>query len=174
MKEKGIREMGRELALLSLFITDREGMELNDVLSFKWFTDMGKFSDENGELLVIPDSTKDAVFAFARDIISGTIGNLDKIDSLIRDHLQHWSFERLHGIDKALLRLSIYSLVYQPDIPSEVIIAEANDLAGDYGNDNAPNYINGILHRVKEKVRGTAKPAVKIKLKKPGKDHAGH
>jgi N utilization substance protein B len=153
-QKMGARELARELAFISVYVYDLTQSSLHELQDMEWYSDMESFSSEDGELFSIQPQIREETLAFYRQILSGTIGNLARIDSVIRDHLVNWSFERLHGPDKAILRVSIYALLYQLDTPIEVIISIANDLAEKYCDDNTPHYINGILNKVKENYRG--------------------
>ena len=170
---KGVRELGRELAFLSLYMMDISQAPLPDILSFKWYEGMVHFSDEDGNLFSIPPYVKSDLFEFSGQILNGVISNLAQIDSIIKRHLVNWDFSRLHALDKAILRIAIYSLLYQFDIPAEVTIAEANELSEKYCEDNTSNYVNGILHQVKQEYRKNTitetKKAEKIQLKLKGK-----
>ncbi len=169
---KGIRELGRELAFISVYLFDMSQVPLDELTSFEWYEKVIDFDDENGELFKIPPQLKKDLYNFSGRLINGVVSNLNKIDNLIKKHLVKWSFERLHSVDKAILRLSIYSLIYQFDIPSEVTISEANELSEKYCDDNTSNYINGILHKIKIEFRKnfildnkTNKKQIKLKKK---------
>jgi transcription antitermination protein NusB len=153
IQQRGVREIGREIAFLSLYIYDTGMIPLPDILDYRWYDQMAQFFDENGELVKIPASSRKWVFEFASRMVNGTICNLPRIDKVIEAHLVKWSFARLHAVDKAVMRISVYSLLYQYDIPIEVVIAEANELSDTYGDDNAAHYINGILNNVKNEAR---------------------
>jgi N utilization substance protein B len=93
--------------------------------------------------------------------VAGTIENICVIDEKIKENLQHWDFSRLKRVDVAILRISVYSLLFQPDIPPQVVIEEAVKISIDYGEDESFRFINGILNTIKEKVcdeRKTAEP----------------
>ncbi len=149
----GVRELGRELVFLSLYIYDIYPLSLHEISSFEWYENMTQNKNDNEEILFIPEDKRKEVYKFGTELLSGTISNLDRIDEIIKKHLVNWSFNRLHSVDKAILRLSIYSILYRFDIPIEVTISEANELANDYSDDNTSNYINGILHKVKQEYR---------------------
>lgn len=152
-QQRGTREIGREIAFFSLYIHDTGLVPLADIMNFEWYDKMAAFFDEEGELVKIPPVSKKAVFEFAGRLANGTVCNLARIDKIIVDHLVKWSFERLHAVDKAILRISVYSMLYQYDIPIEVVIAEANELADQYSDEKAAHYINGILNTVKNETR---------------------
>ncbi|MCB1223555.1 MAG: transcription antitermination factor NusB, partial [Mesotoga sp.] len=71
----------------------------------------------------------------------------DEIDSVIRKHLTNWTFERLASTDKNVLRLGAYEIIYEPDIPIEVTLNEAIDIAKKYGSEQGGKFVNGVLDR---------------------------
>lgn len=82
------------------------------------------------------------------DIVRGTTNKLAEIDKLIEDHAKGWSLERMPKVDLAIMRLAIYELIYRDDIPWNVSINEAVELAKKYGGEQSKAFINGILGKV--------------------------
>jgi N utilization substance protein B len=88
---------------------------------------------------------------FARKLLQGVLQNLDKIDTIIKEHLIDWDFDRLDKVDKQILRVGIYELLYT-DTPYQIVIDEAVKIAKNFSEDKAKSFINGILDKVaKEK-----------------------
>lgn len=87
---------------------------------------------------------------FARFLIHGTLEAVDEIDARIKRQLEHWDFSRLNKVDLAILRISIYSLLFQREIPSSVTINEAINLAKRYGSEESYRFINGVLDAVRK------------------------
>jgi N utilization substance protein B len=88
---------------------------------------------------------------FARKLLNGVIENLDKIDKVIKNHLIDWDFDRLDKVDKQILRLGVYELLFT-DTPYQIVIDEAVKIAKNFSEDKSKSFINGILDRVaKEK-----------------------
>ena len=87
---------------------------------------------------------------FARLLITGTINNLDVIDRVIKNQLENWDFTRLARVDLAILRIAVYCLLYQQDIPITVTIDEAIDISKDFGSDESYRFINGVLDGVRK------------------------
>ena len=87
---------------------------------------------------------------FARLIAGGTIENLAEIDKQIKTQLEHWDFSRLNKVDQAILRIGVYSLLYQKDIPASVTIDEAVDISKEYGTDESYRFINGVLDGIRK------------------------
>ncbi len=90
---------------------------------------------------------------YGRELVQGVEAHRGEIDRLIEERAEGWPLERLHSVDRNLLRLAIYELLYRPDVPPEVVIDEAVELAKKYGTERSPAFLNGILDRIyKEKL----------------------
>lgn len=83
--------------------------------------------------------------AFSLLLITGTLENIAAIDDMIREHSEKWEFSRINRIDLAILRISIYTLLCQKDIPFTVVISEAVAISKEFGEDNSYRFINGVL-----------------------------
>ena len=96
-------------------------------------------------------STTQDVIDFATQIVDGTFRNLKEIDALIEKHATHWKLSRMNSVDRNILRLSVYELLYCHDIPTSVTINEAIEIAKKFGTEDSSSFINGILdHLAKE------------------------
>lgn len=82
------------------------------------------------------------------DVVRGVTGKLAEIDLLIKSHAKGWSLERMPKVDLAIMRLSVYELNFRRDIPWNVSINEAVELAKKYGGEQSKAFINGILGKV--------------------------
>ncbi len=134
----GLRRKGRIIAFQALYFWDVTHPQLEDLLRFEWIDNVDP-SDESGE-----ESR-----AFARLILSGVLENIDSVDEAIRRQLEHWDFSRLSWVDRAILRLSTYELLFARDIPPSVTIDEAIGIAKQFGADDSFRFINGVLDAVK-------------------------
>jgi len=85
---------------------------------------------------------------YVREVIAGLEENLPQIDRIIAQRAEGWRLERLHSVDRNILRLAVYELCYRGDIPPQVAIDEAVELAKKYGGEHSPVFINGILDRI--------------------------
>jgi N utilization substance protein B len=151
--ETGLREIGRIITLFALYIYDISEVDLCYLKKISWYEGILEFGDEDGLLPPIQKNYKAHIEDFFVELLMGVVSNLEKVDGEIKINLVNWNFDRLHPIDKAILRMSVYSLIYRFDIPPEVTIFQANEMAEDYSDDKSYKYINGILHSVKEKFR---------------------
>ncbi|MCX8103400.1 MAG: transcription antitermination factor NusB [Candidatus Bipolaricaulota bacterium] len=85
---------------------------------------------------------------YVLDVLQGLESKLPEIDTLIAERAAGWRLERLHSVDRNILRLAIYELCYRQDVPPEVVINEAVELAKKYSGEHSPIFINGILDRI--------------------------
>ena len=98
------------------------------------------------ELPVPPDE-------YAEELLRGADEHRDEIDALIRKYSEHWALERMPVVDRALLRLGTFELVWLPDVPTAVVITEAVELAKQYSTKDSGRFVNGLLSRIAEAVR---------------------
>lgn len=88
---------------------------------------------------------------FSEELFLGVVQNLEKIDELLQKHTLNWRVERLAILDKNILRIGTYELLFHPEIPAAVIIDDAVELAKIYGDEEAPKFINGVLDNILHK-----------------------
>ncbi len=81
--------------------------------------------------------------------MEGVASHLEELDALIVRYSEHWRLERMAAVDRNLLRLAAYELLYQPKIPSKVVINEAVELAKRYGAEDSGAFVNGILDHIR-------------------------
>lgn len=104
-----------------------------------------EFSEEKIEdFLSYKDYTKNEV-DYIKDIAENFIEKKDKIDELIDKNVKNWSLDRLSKVDLSILRIAVYEIYYRADIPKEVSINEAVEIAKKYSTDESSKFINGIL-----------------------------
>ena len=88
-------------------------------------------------------------YAFAEEIVAGTLEHLTRIDEVISDCAKNWTLARIARCDLAILRIAIFELLYRTDIPPIVSINEAIDLAKIFSTEDSHRFVNGVLDRVK-------------------------
>jgi N utilization substance protein B len=86
--------------------------------------------------------------AYINDIIDGVFANKEAISNLIEKYSKGWKISRISKIDLSIMRLSIYEICYRNDIPYNVSVNEAVELAKRYSGEEAGSFINGILSRI--------------------------
>ncbi len=102
-----------------------------------------------------------AVQTFANQLVEGVIQRLQELDDLIQKYTEHWSLERMAVVDRNVLRLAIYEILYMESIPVKVSINEAIEITKKYSDQQSGAFINGILDRiVKEEARAQCKREV--------------
>lgn len=98
-------------------------------------------------------------YAFAEELIHGTIEHVAELDGHIKALAHNWEFDRVAKIDLAILRLAMFEMLHRKDIPPVVSINEAIDLSKQYSTVDSKRFINGILDRMKDKLgRDARKP----------------
>lgn len=132
------RRKGRILAFQALYSWDLGNVDIDNVLDFAWVEKetLERMGDES--------------LSFTRLLVSGTIEHIEEIDSVIKSHLTNWDFDRLNKVDLAILRISIYPLLYQKDLHSSIVIDEAIDISKQFGSDDSFKFINAILDSVRK------------------------
>lgn len=83
--------------------------------------------------------------SFAWALAEGVFDNYDNLDAIITKHSQHWKLNRIAKVELTILRLSLYEMLFCPDIPFKVAMNEAIELAKDFGDDNSKTFVNGVL-----------------------------
>lgn len=91
------------------------------------------------------------VSPFMERLVTGVLEHKEKIDRLIEKYLINWTLERLSLVDKTLLRMAIYEICFEDDIPYAVSINEAIELAHKYGDEKSGKFINGLLSNIIKK-----------------------
>lgn len=89
-------------------------------------------------------------FSFAKNLIKGVQENLDSINEIITKKAPQWPLDKIAPVDRALLQIGTYEIVYDKDVPGVVSINEAIEIAKEYGDTNSPKFINGVLSNVLE------------------------
>lgn len=85
---------------------------------------------------------------FCRALAEGTLENRSAIDETLKQHTENWKLERMPSVDRNILRLAAYELLYCPEVPDKVAIDEAIELAKLYSDDKAPRFINSVLDKI--------------------------
>jgi transcription antitermination protein NusB len=86
---------------------------------------------------------------YAAELVRGVASHSERIDELISWNLVDWTLERMPAVDRNILRLGVYELLWAGDVPDPVAISEAVALAQDLSTDNSPAFVNGVLARIK-------------------------
>jgi N utilization substance protein B len=104
---------------------------------------------------------KQEVIDFSLMLIDGVITNLPKLDSLIKKYVKNWEIERMAVIDRNVLRMAAFEIIYLEEIPPKVSINEAIELAKRFGDIDSPRFVNGVLDKIykmeSKKAEGSSK-----------------
>ena len=126
------RREARERALGLAYEAELRGVDLSTILA---------------EQAVRPDE-------YACRLVDGVAEHSDEIDALLRKYSEHWALERMPVVDRTLLRMSTFELGWVPDVPTASVITEAVDLAKQYSTKDSGRFVNGLLARLAEQLRG--------------------
>jgi len=137
------RRKGRILAFQALYAWDVSHLSLSTLLDFGWIEeDKRERLGEDG-------------IAFPRLIIAGTIEHIEEIDKHIKANITNWDFDRLNKVDLAILRMSVYSLLFQTDLHPTIVIDEAIDISKEFGSDESFRFVNAVLDSIRKRVQGS-------------------
>ena len=142
------RRNGRILAVQALYSYDLGKIPLEELLEFEWTKESAVEETESSEDVTL--AQKEAR-DYARIVISGTVEHLAEIDAQIKSHLTgKWDFDRVNKVSVAILRMSVYSLMYQKDVSPSIVIDEAVSISKDFGTDDSYKFINAILDNIRK------------------------
>lgn len=125
----GARRSARELALQMLFQLDLSGNDAEHIL--RHFDDVKRARED--------------VRRFATRLFSGTVEHREEIDDLISRQAERWKMSRMAAVDRNIIRMSVYELLYEKETPRLVVIDEAIEIGKRFGNEKSSQFINGIL-----------------------------
>ncbi|MEA2695321.1 MAG: transcription antitermination protein NusB [Acidobacteriota bacterium] len=84
-------------------------------------------------------------FLYAQTLVRGTIDHREQIDEMIRGQADNWRLERMPAVDRNILRLAVYEMLFEMDIPKLVVVDEAIELAKKFGSEQSGRFVNGLL-----------------------------
>jgi len=94
--------------------------------------------------------TESALPQYAVDIVEGVVAQRARIDEVLASHSHGWTIERMPAVDRALLRIGTWEILFNDDVPDAVAVSEAVELAKALSTDESPTFVNGLLGRVVE------------------------
>ena len=128
------RTKARKRALDLLFEAEQRGVNAADLLR---------------ERLAVP-VTEAPLSEFTADLVMGVVEHWGQVDELIATYSQGWTLQRMPAVDRAILRLGAYEVLYSTDVPEAVAISEWVGLATELSTDDSPKFVNGLLGRLAE------------------------
>jgi transcription antitermination protein NusB len=131
------RRKSRILAFQALYSWESNRVPVEELTTFAWLDEKKLNSLDQG------------MAVFSRMLIAGAIENIKVIDETIKKHLQNWDITRLNRVDLAILRMSVYTLMFQKDISPSIVIDEAIEICLEYGTDDSYKFVNGVLDGIR-------------------------
>ena len=128
----GMRRKARATALQALYEFDSVGHRVEAVV--ERLLAEGSLSEENN--------------SFVRELVSGVVQNREEIDYHIQNFAPAWPIEQMAVVERSILRLAIFEILFDNRVSVKVAINEAVELAKDFGSDNSPKFVNGVLGSV--------------------------
>ncbi len=101
-------------------------------------------------------NAKSSVRTYAESLVRGVLANAAEIDAVISPIVENFRIERLANVDRNILRLAVYELLHVPEVPAPVVINEAIEIAKNLGEGESGSFVNGVLHKIAQKVRPRA------------------
>jgi N utilization substance protein B len=144
----GKRRKAREMAIQMLYQAEVGDSPLAQVLELFEVPHDGDGDEGAADAAAKKPVTSPAALAYARKLASGTVEHGDQIDELIRRHAENWRLERMPAIDRNILRLAIYEMLFERKVPKIVIVDEAIELAKKFGSEHSSRFVNGLLDGV--------------------------
>lgn len=129
------RRRGRKQAFLALFQGDVNEVSVRDVVE-RWVYYRGEFVE------------------YARRLVSGVEEEIHDLDARLEDVSVGWPVHRMSAVDRTILRLSLYEMLHVEDVPAEVAISEAVELAKGFSGDESPAFVSGVLRGAERQILG--------------------
>jgi N utilization substance protein B len=131
------RRKAREIALQTLYAQEVSG------------TDWKTAFDDNVERR----KPSEEVVEYAERLVTNVMEEKANLDSLIRERLENWALERVSVVDRTILRIALSELLHCPEVPANVIMDEAIEIAQKFSSADAGRFVNGVLDRLAREVR---------------------
>ena len=146
----GVRRRGREYALQMLYAMDLSEYQPDQVFA---------------GFYALQDLNRDA-FYYARRLVDGVWANLGPIDAALQRYAEHWKLHRMAAVDRNLLRLGLYELMFQKEIPFPIVINEALEIVKEFSDQEGTQFLNGILDAARKEFRA-GEAGTRSKSKEP-------
>lgn len=122
------RRQARELALQALFQLDNHEISIQDAI--------GHVTEEQD--------------SFLTQVVTGVVNHKDEIDASLTDKLENWSLSRLPKIERTVLRIAVFELLFTEETPAKVVINEALEICKVFGDEKSSRFVNGVLSKYTE------------------------
>ena len=130
----------------------REGREHALQLLFQWDLSRGSIHEVRTTFWTLNQETEAESQVFADHLSAGTVQHIDQIDALLARHTEHWRIPRMAVVDRNVLRLSTFELLFENQTPRVVAINEALEIARKFSTSESIQFINGILDSIRKEL----------------------
>jgi N utilization substance protein B len=137
------RRLAREIALQALY-----QMEMNEVSATEGIRVAVEEAEADNEAKLSLDNKEKIDPKYVQELVDGTKQHLTAIDDLLLDYLKGWAIDRLSRVDRQILRIAVYEMVYREDVPPRVVVNEAIELAKHFGAEESGKFVNGVLGKM--------------------------
>ena len=129
------RSKSRKRALDALYAAELNKLDAMELLS-------------NAQTAAEGRQNQDAIFDYAETLVRGVTTELSTLDARLQNLAEGWKLDRMPNLDRALLRMGAWEILHNTEVPNEVAISEAVNLASEFSTDDSPKFINGVLARL--------------------------
>ncbi len=144
----GNRRKARENSLQLLYEIDLSQKDFQGVVKEFCEGRHHPVKDSSGDL-----SAQAEIREFTRQIVEGVGHNMGEIDKIVETHSTHWKINRMASVDRNILRMAVFELLYCPDIPPSVTINEAIEIAKRFGTEESGAFVNGVLDHIAKELK---------------------
>lgn len=95
-------------------------------------------------------ATEQVINPYTVEIIQGVVAQQERIDEILSSYAQGWTLDRMPAVDRTILRIGAWELLYNGDIPDRVAVSEAVTIAKELSTDDSPDFVNGLLGRLQQ------------------------
>lgn len=120
------RREAREKAIQTLFQLDNIDLSIDEAIAF-----------------IVKEETNE----FYENLVRGTIEHIEEIDAALKEKLENWQLDRLPKIERTVLRLAVFELLYSDEVPDRVVMNEAIELSKTFGDEKSGRFVNGVLSK---------------------------
>lgn len=136
------RRLAREITVQSLYQMEMNGVTAEEAVSMV----LTEIKEENETEIKVRDFGQ--MNAYVLELVQGTWSNKERIDQLLSEYLKGWQVDRLSRVDRQILRLACFEMIFNNDVPPKVVVNEAIDLAKHFGTDEHGKFVNGVLGKM--------------------------
>jgi len=136
------RRLAREITVQSLYQMEMNGVAAEEAVAMV----LTEVKEENETEIEIRNFSE--MNTYVLSLVHGTWTNKERIDHLLSEYLKNWQMDRLSRVDRQILRLACFEMVFSEDVPPKVVVNEAIELAKHFGTDESGKFVNGVLGKM--------------------------